>query len=115
MLAAPELDVVLITLPMSLHCEWIVKAAQAGKHVLCEKPMVLTVEEAEQVLDAARTNNTHPTRNPGVVSSSSGSQSRGSGSATRHYARDRSEMRITCTSLRASRTSIRTRSNTRKT
>lgn len=56
LLADDGVDAVLITLPMSLHCEWIVKAAAAGKHVLCEKPLVLSVDEAERVIDAADRN-----------------------------------------------------------
>jgi D-xylose 1-dehydrogenase (NADP+, D-xylono-1,5-lactone-forming) len=56
LLADPEIDAVLITLPMSLHAEWIVRAAQAGKHVLCEKPLVLNVAEADAVIAAARRN-----------------------------------------------------------
>jgi predicted dehydrogenase len=53
MLADPEIDAVLITLPMSLHCQWIVAAARAGKHVLCEKPMVLSAAEMDAVIEAA--------------------------------------------------------------
>jgi predicted dehydrogenase len=53
MLADPQIDAVLVTLPMSLHCQWIVAAARAGKHVLCEKPMVLSVAEMDAVSQAA--------------------------------------------------------------
>jgi len=51
-----ELDVVDICLPTFLHAPSTVKAAQAGKHVLCEKPMALTVAECQTMIDAARAN-----------------------------------------------------------
>lgn len=57
LLADPTLDAIYISLPNSLHCEWTVKAAQAGKHVLCEKPLVTTLAELEQVEAAAQANN----------------------------------------------------------
>ena len=56
MLADPNIDVVYISLPNSLHCEWTVRAANAGKHVLCEKPIVVTLEELDEVEAAAKTN-----------------------------------------------------------
>lgn len=57
LLADPNIDVIYNPLPNSLHCEWTVKAAQAGKHVLCEKPLVTTLAELDQVEAAATANN----------------------------------------------------------
>ena len=57
MLADPEIDVIYNSLPNSLHCEWTVKAAEAGKHVLCEKPLVTTLTELDQIEAAAKANN----------------------------------------------------------
>ena len=56
LLADPEVDVIYNSLPNSLHAEWTVKAAQAGKHVLCEKPLAVSVEEVDAVAAAARDN-----------------------------------------------------------
>lgn len=50
----PNIDVIYNSLPNHLHAEWTVKAVQAGKHVLCEKPLALTLAEVDQVNDAAK-------------------------------------------------------------
>jgi predicted dehydrogenase len=57
MLADPAIDAVYISLPNSLHCEWAVKAAEAGKHILCEKPMAVTLDEFDRMTAAAAANN----------------------------------------------------------
>ena len=51
LLADPEVDAVYIPLPNHLHAEWSMRAADAGKHVLCEKPAARTANETEQMID----------------------------------------------------------------
>ncbi|MFI0845970.1 aldo/keto reductase [Mesorhizobium sp. IMUNJ 23232] len=54
LLADPEVDAIYISTPHPGHAEWAIKAAEAGKHVLCEKPLALTAFEADAIMHAAR-------------------------------------------------------------
>jgi predicted dehydrogenase len=53
MLAMPELDLIDVTLPPSLHASATVAALAAGKHVICEKPMALGLDDCQRMMDAA--------------------------------------------------------------
>ncbi len=50
----PNVKVAYIALPNSMHAEYTIRAAHAGKHVLCEKPMAISVEECERMIEACR-------------------------------------------------------------
>lgn len=55
-LASGDVDAVYIALPNNLHCEYTVRAARAGVHVLCEKPMAITEKECQRMIRAADKN-----------------------------------------------------------
>ncbi len=52
----PDIDVVYIVLPPSMHKEYVIRAANAGKEVWCEKPMAMTAQECQDMIDACRKN-----------------------------------------------------------
>jgi predicted dehydrogenase len=54
LLSDPDIDAVYIGLPNHLHKEWIIRCAEARKHILCEKPFVLNIQEAEEALSAIK-------------------------------------------------------------
>jgi predicted dehydrogenase len=54
LLADPAIDAVYISLPNHLHAEWTIRCAEAGKHILCEKPLTVNYEEAVPVIEAVR-------------------------------------------------------------
>jgi predicted dehydrogenase len=54
MFASPEIDLVVIGIPNYLHCEAVLAAAEAGKHVVLEKPMAMNLDECDRMIDACR-------------------------------------------------------------
>ena len=52
----PDIDIVYVVLPPSMHREYVVRAANAGKHVWCEKPMAMTAKECQEMIDACKKN-----------------------------------------------------------
>ena len=57
LLADPRVQAVHISTPHTSHAEWAVRAAEAGKHILCEKPLAMSHQEAQAVVQAARRHN----------------------------------------------------------
>src|SRR6202044_1579552 len=53
----PAIDAVYVSLPNSMHAEYTIRSAKAGKNVLCEKPMATSVADAEAMIDACKTAN----------------------------------------------------------
>lgn len=49
-----NIDIVYVALPNAMHAEYVTKAARAGKHVICEKPMAVTVDECDRMIEACR-------------------------------------------------------------
>ncbi|WP_211748530.1 Gfo/Idh/MocA family oxidoreductase [Paenibacillus sp. Marseille-Q4541] len=59
LLASSEIDAIYIPLPNHLHLEWTLRAAEAGKHILCEKPIALTAAETEKMVEACQKAGVH--------------------------------------------------------
>ncbi len=53
----PDIDVIWVATPNNMHCEHVTMVAEAGKHVVCEKPMALSVAECEKMVETAEKNN----------------------------------------------------------
>ncbi|MGZ5287451.1 MAG: Gfo/Idh/MocA family protein, partial [Flavisolibacter sp.] len=51
----PDIDIIYIVLPNALHANYVERAARAGKHVICEKPMAITVDECDRMISACET------------------------------------------------------------
>ena len=50
----PDIDIVYVVLPNAMHAEYVIRAAKAGKHVICEKPMAVTDQDCERMIAACR-------------------------------------------------------------
>jgi xylose dehydrogenase (NAD/NADP) len=59
LLADPDIDAIYIPLPNHLHKQWTIAAAQAGKHILCEKPLALNAQEAHEMVDICKEAGVH--------------------------------------------------------
>jgi predicted dehydrogenase len=59
LLADPAIEAIYIPLPNDMHCEWAIRCMEAGKHVLCEKPLAMNAAEARRMYDAARKAGVH--------------------------------------------------------
>jgi xylose dehydrogenase (NAD/NADP) len=59
MLRDPDIDAVYIPLPNTQHAEWAIRSAEAGKHILCEKPIAVTAADARAMFDAAHKHGVH--------------------------------------------------------
>lgn len=55
----PDIDIIYVVLPNSMHAEYTIRAAEAGKHVICEKPMAITVEDCDKMIAACKKANRH--------------------------------------------------------
>ncbi len=53
----PDIDIIYVVLPNSMHHEYTIRAAETGKHVICEKPMASSVQECQEMIDACKRNN----------------------------------------------------------
>jgi predicted dehydrogenase len=49
-----DIDIIYVVLPNSMHAEYVIRAAKAGKHVICEKPMATSVKDAQAMIDACK-------------------------------------------------------------
>ena len=52
-----DIDIVYVVLPNSMHADFCIRAAKAGKHVICEKPMAVTVQECDEIINACKNSN----------------------------------------------------------
>lgn len=50
----PDIDIVYVVLPNSMHADYVIRAAKAGKHVICEKPMALNVDDCDRMIEACK-------------------------------------------------------------
>jgi predicted dehydrogenase len=48
----PDIDIIYVVLPNSMHAEYVIRAAKTGKHVICEKPMAITVKDCDNMIEA---------------------------------------------------------------